>query len=85
MQPSKATTTWRCVVRRGCFTIIGDPEYRGRGVGDLLVETVLAELAARGAPRVVLMTAAQNEVARRLFVRAGFRPTMIEMTRDLDG
>ena len=34
-------------------------------------------------PRVVLGTAAQNERARRLFERRGFRPTMIEMTLEL--
>jgi RimJ/RimL family protein N-acetyltransferase len=34
---------------------------------------------------VVLSTAVRNEAAQRLFARAGFRPTMIEMTRELDG
>lgn len=43
------------------------------------------QLEARGAPQVVLSTAERNEAARRLFARAGFRPTMIEMTRELDG
>jgi RimJ/RimL family protein N-acetyltransferase len=31
------------------------------------------------------MTAAPNAPAQRLFERAGFRRTMIEMTRELDG
>ena len=43
----------------------------------------LAELKARGAPRLVLSTAEKNKVAQRLFDRAGFRRTMIEMTREL--
>jgi RimJ/RimL family protein N-acetyltransferase len=34
-------------------------------------------------PRVMLWTASQNATAQRLFARAGFRPTMIEMTREL--
>jgi ribosomal protein S18 acetylase RimI-like enzyme len=65
--------------------LIVDPEYRGRGVGRLLLESMLEALEARGAPRAVLSTAARNEGAQRLFARAGFRRTMIEMTRELDG
>ena len=64
--------------------IIVDPEYRRRGVGRLLLRATLEELKSRGAPRVVLSTAERNEVAQRLFESAGFRRTMIEMTRELD-
>ena len=46
---------------------------------------VTAALEARGAPRCVLSTAEKNESAQRLFARAGFRRTMIEMTRELEG
>lgn len=65
--------------------IVVDPAHRGHGVGRTLLDATLAELTARGAPRVVLSTAEQNESAQRLFARAGFRRTMIEMTRELDG
>jgi ribosomal protein S18 acetylase RimI-like enzyme len=65
--------------------IIVDPEYRGRGVGRQLLEAALAFLESRGAPRVVLTSAARNDAALRLFARMGFRRTMIEMTRELDG
>ena len=66
------------------YDIVVDPEHRGRGVGRMLLEATLAELAALGAPRVVLSTAERNEPAQRLFERAGFRRTMIEMTRELE-
>ena len=66
------------------YDIVVDPAYRGQGVGRLLLDATLAALAERGAPRVVLSTAAQNEPAQRLFARAGFRRTMIEMTRERD-
>ena len=62
--------------------IVVDPERRGHGVGGRLLRHVLGELAGRGAPRVVLSTATQNETAQRLFAKAGFRATMIEMTRE---
>ncbi|HKG91509.1 MAG TPA: GNAT family N-acetyltransferase [Gemmatimonadaceae bacterium] len=64
--------------------VIVDPEYRGRGVARLLLDAALAHLKSRGAPRVVLTTAERNEEAQRLFESAGFRRTMIEMTRELD-
>jgi GNAT superfamily N-acetyltransferase len=56
---------------------------RGRGAGDALLDAAIEWLRERGMPRVVLGTAAQNENARRLFARRGFRPTMIEMTLEL--
>ena len=63
--------------------IVVDPKCRGQGIGRLLLDATLAALAERSAPRVVLSTAEQNEAAQRLFARAGFRRTMIEMTREL--
>jgi ribosomal protein S18 acetylase RimI-like enzyme len=65
--------------------IVVDPAHRGNGVGQMLLDATLAALEARGAPRVVLSTAERNESAQRLFARAGFRRTMVEMTRELDG
>ena len=61
-----------------------DPSRRGAGVGRRLLDATLAELRARGVPRAVLSTAERNETAQRLFAAAGFRRTMIEMTRELD-
>ena len=66
------------------YDIVVDPAHRARGVGRTLLDATLAELQARGAPRVVLSTAERNEPAQRLFARAGFRRTMIEMTRELE-
>jgi ribosomal protein S18 acetylase RimI-like enzyme len=65
--------------------IVVDPAQRGQGVGRMLLDATLAALRARGAPRCVLSTAERNESAQRLFARAGFRRTMVEMTRELDG
>jgi ribosomal protein S18 acetylase RimI-like enzyme len=67
------------------YDIVVDPAHRGHGVGRMLLDATLTALEERGAPRVVLSTAEQNEPAQRLFARAGFRRTMIEMTRELDG
>jgi ribosomal protein S18 acetylase RimI-like enzyme len=66
------------------YDLVVDPDYRRQGVGKLLMDAALAELASRGAPRAVLSTADKNHNAHRLFEREGFRRTMIEMTRELD-
>jgi len=63
--------------------IVVDAAHRGQGVGRALLDAALQALAAKGAPRVVLSTAERNETAQRLFARAGFRRTMIEMTKEL--
>ena len=65
------------------YDIVVEPSCRGHGIGWALLERMIAELTARGAPRVVLSTAEPNGPAQRLFARAGFRRTMIEMTREL--
>ena len=65
--------------------IVVDPAQRGAGVGGKLLEATLEAMAGRGAPQVVLWTAARNAAAQRLFARAGFRPTMVEMTLELEG
>jgi len=67
------------------YDIVVDPEYRQQGVGRMLVDATLDALKSHGVPRVVLSTAEKNTSAQRLFDRAGFRRTMIEMTRELDG
>ena len=60
---------------------VEEPERR-RGVAGRLVEATIAALVAKGAPRVVLHTAASNAAAQAFFARIGFRPTMVEMTRE---
>ena len=65
------------------YDIVVDPEHRRAGVGRALLDATVASLKARGAPMVVLSTAERNEPAQRLFASAGFRRTMIEMTREL--
>ena len=61
-----------------------DQGARGVGVATALVDAASAWLRDRGMPRVVLWTAHANQAAQRLFAARGFRPTMIEMTRELE-
>jgi ribosomal protein S18 acetylase RimI-like enzyme len=64
--------------------LVVDPADRHQGLGRMLLEAAVEALRALGAPRVVLSTAARNDPAQRLFTAAGFRPTTIELTRDLN-
>ena len=66
------------------YDIVVDPTHRKQGIGRRLLNATLEALHEAGAPRVVLSTAEKNEAAQRLFATSGFRPTMIEMTRELD-
>jgi ribosomal protein S18 acetylase RimI-like enzyme len=65
------------------YDILVDPEHRRNGIGRALLDATIAALKDRGSPRVVLSTAERNVDAQRLFERAGFRRTMVEMTREL--
>jgi ribosomal protein S18 acetylase RimI-like enzyme len=58
-------------------------DARGRGVAALLMAAAAEWLKSHGVPRVLLWTATENIHAQRLFERLGFRPTMVELTREL--
>jgi ribosomal protein S18 acetylase RimI-like enzyme len=64
--------------------LLVDPAHRGEGLGRQLLEALVEALIARGAPRIVLLTAERNQAAQRLFASAAFRRTMIEMTREAE-
>jgi ribosomal protein S18 acetylase RimI-like enzyme len=49
-----------------------DPDERGRGTGEALVEAAKTEAARRGASKLTLRVLAPNTVARRLYERCGF-------------
>jgi len=65
--------------------LVVEPRHRGAGAGRMLSAALIDALRAKGAPRVVIETAAKNREARRLFKRLGFRQTVVEMTIETDG
>jgi ribosomal protein S18 acetylase RimI-like enzyme len=62
-----------------------EEELREQGIATRLMEAMIARLEGMGAARIVLSTAWQNARAHDLFAKLGFRPTMIEMTRERGG
>ncbi|MCP3060450.1 GNAT family N-acetyltransferase [Myxococcus sp. K38C18041901] len=75
---------WNALLDRsgGFHDLWVDAKARKAGVGAQLAEELMRRLTALGVPRVVLHTAAKNEAAQRMFARLGWRPTMVEMTRE---
>jgi len=66
------------------YDLVVDPARRRQGLGRRLLDAAISRLETLGAPRVVLSTAERNAEAQSLFAAAGFRRTMIEMTREAD-
>jgi ribosomal protein S18 acetylase RimI-like enzyme len=52
-----------------------DPRFRRRGVGDLLVKTVVGWATSAGYSSMLLWVADGNDAAERLYQRNGFRRT----------
>jgi ribosomal protein S18 acetylase RimI-like enzyme len=76
--------SWR-ELRAACgfvHDVFVDEGARHAGIGERLVRAAIEWLESRGAPSVVLWSAAKNDGAQRLFERLGFRRTMVEMTRE---
>lgn len=63
--------------------VMVDAGTRRHGVASALMHAAFDWLKSHDMPRVVLGTASANQAAQRLFDQLGFRPTMIEMTREL--
>ncbi len=61
-----------------------DASGRRLGAGRELMNAAIAWIRSKGRTQVVLMTKQRNERAQHLFSSIGFRPTMIEMTLDLN-
>jgi GNAT superfamily N-acetyltransferase len=60
--------------------IVVSQTERRAGIAAALIREAIEWLRARGMPRVMLWTAAENIGAQQLFARVGFRRTMVEMT-----
>jgi ribosomal-protein-alanine N-acetyltransferase len=63
---------WKVVDQIHINNLAVRPELRGRGLGSLMLTTVLEQATRLGAPHATLEVRRSNEAARRLYERAGF-------------
>lgn len=61
------------------------PPFRKRGIARALMDAARDRFHALGARQLVLYSAAANQEGQALFRSLGYRPTMVEMTLDLEG
>jgi ribosomal protein S18 acetylase RimI-like enzyme len=54
-------------------------DYRGRGVGSALLDAAERALIDSGVDRIALEAMANNDAARRLYARRGYRPHRVEL------
>ncbi len=57
------------------------PQYRGGGLGSVLLDRLEAHLRARGARDLILGVLPGNDHAMRLYERRGYRPTWLYMSQ----
>lgn len=83
---SKEERDWNMLLDKhgAIHDVFVDDGARRGGVGRALVQALCEALTALGCPRIVLSTMVDNERAQRVFKGLGFRPTMLEMTREAD-
>lgn len=68
---------WRVDDEGEVANLAVDPEYRGQGLGSLLLDHLLEEAAQAGVTRVFLEVRVSNTEARELYRKRGFRPVGI--------
>lgn len=61
-----------------------DPEVRGKGIGKLLIDDLLAKAEAQGWARVYWSTKEDNAVARRLYDRYGEADGFVRYARKFE-
>lgn len=65
---------WLIIDEAHVTTIAVHPEYRGRYLGKILLEELMARAVALGADKITLEVRPSNLVAQRLYRRVGFVP-----------
>ena len=60
-----------------------EPEYRNEGVARQMTMLLIERFREIGVKQIRCDTAAQNEMARKLFASCGFRPSVIEMLLEI--
>jgi GNAT superfamily N-acetyltransferase len=63
--------------------IVVDDSRRGRGIGRVMTDWIIAELGRTGIQRIFLESGRDNAAAHHFFERCGFKQVSIVMMRDI--
>jgi GNAT superfamily N-acetyltransferase len=55
------------------------PEYRGQGINKMVLDGLLDWAKSKGITEVRLEVYEENEVAKKAYLKAGFKPNLLEM------
>ena len=66
------------------LSFIVSKDYRGRGVGDLLLEEAVREAERRGFKEFHVWTEFENEAAKKIYRKHGFVNESLVLERELD-
>jgi ribosomal protein S18 acetylase RimI-like enzyme len=82
LEDSWIPDTWQTGQRIGEIESLSVlPEYRGSGLGSVLLDRLEAHLRDRGARDLILGVLPGNDDAIRLYQRRGYRPTWLYLSR----
>ncbi len=59
------------------------PAYRGRGVNKQILETLKNWVKGKGIPEIRMVVYDENENAKNAYLKAGFKPHVLEMRMEL--
>ena len=65
------------------YDIFVKKEFRGKGIGKMFMEKAESYCQEKGYSRILLMVAAKNETATRLYNRMGYKPEQTYMAKVL--
>jgi ribosomal protein S18 acetylase RimI-like enzyme len=59
------------------------PAFRGKGINQLLLETVISWVKAKGISEIRLEVYDENVVAKNAYLKAGFKPLILTMRKSI--
>ncbi len=66
------------------YDIFVGESFRGKGIGKILLQKAVDYCQRNGYTRILLMVAANNRIAKKLYSKTGFKPEQVYMAKDIE-